>query len=68
MDTTTPESCKGCMLINIHTVCVLPPNFKHNKHIYNCPCQICLVKGICMKFCDSFDQYSKTHAKYIENQ
>jgi len=56
------RECKGC---RINYRCVLEPhciNGLGNKE--ECPCQICLIKGICEKVCTAFLNYSR----YILNK
>jgi len=50
-------NCKGC-LNEIKDICLLRPNYideQGNK--IECPCQTCLIKGICIKECDELHVY-----------
>jgi hypothetical protein len=46
---TSMRYCKGCYR---RKYCF------YIKHKDNCPCAICLVKGICSEMCDEFSNYS----------
>jgi len=50
------EGCRGCSDSN--GSCVLNPYYtnKHGNKI-ECPCQTCLVKGICIKTCGKLQDY-----------
>lgn len=51
--------CKGCELKfeNHMYICSLDSNKYFSKVINDCPCQACLVKGICKNHCMSFIDY-----------
>lgn len=53
------ERCRGCKLKqeDCNCICLLDEN-KYFKDIINkCPCQTCLIKGICESHCESFIYY-----------
>jgi hypothetical protein len=52
------SKCYGCLSLNV------PPNVVHQNVCYfyekrylGCPCQICLIKGVCNFECDLFRQF-----------
>jgi len=49
--------CKGCR--SWEETCFLEPHYidKHGIKI-ECPCKVCLIKGICKQSCDAFKQYT----------
>lgn len=51
--------CKGCKLKNIANNCHCNlDKSKYFKDIINeCPCQTCLIKGMCSQFCPLFLNY-----------
>lgn len=51
------NSCKGCRSYE-EGVCVSQDN-KLRLHS-ECPCQICLVKGICVTSCEDYDNHWET--------
>ena len=54
------QDCKGCKIKEEGT-CDLSSSLKERK----CPCQICLVKGICMNYCKEFNQYANDYYNFI---
>jgi len=53
------SECDGCMVTDYG--CSLPSYFQMNNRTNYCPCQVCLLKGICEDICDSFTQYYDLH-------
>ncbi len=53
MNNTT--SCKGCRIVDINFCKDLIIESK----IKDCPCRICLIKGVCDKSCEEFSQWQK---------
>jgi len=49
------KECKGC---KSEGSCGLNPHFINNQgNKIECPCQICLIKGICVSSCDKVNIY-----------
>ena len=49
------ENCKGC--------CRKPCTY--SEYIEECPCGICLIKGICQRACDDFIDFVAEKQKLI---
>jgi len=54
----TKQGCRGCRGCDSNGSCALNPYYtnKHGNKI-GCPCQICLIKGICIKTCSELQAY-----------
>ncbi len=51
----TERSCKGCIDYNQGCIVIISQRIK-------CPCQTCLIKGICETACKDFESmYQKTN-------
>jgi len=49
--------CKGCR--SWEETCFLKPYYTDKQgNKIECPCKVCLIKGICSKSCDDFKQYT----------
>jgi hypothetical protein len=51
----TEVNCKGCIL---YKVCRI---FQYDRE---CPCSICLVKGICQRDCTEFVKFKGPNSKW----
>jgi len=63
---TNEKECKGCY-IEFH--CNLKAYYiddQDNK--VECPCQICLIKGICRDLCNNFIVYRKNLMEYLHEK
>ena len=52
--------CKGCLNDVVHMAC--------SRDMYDsslCPCQICLIKGICRDICEEYNQFRKEDDKQV---
>ena len=52
------SECKGCKIIHR---CLVKPKYKYKNLTEECPCQTCLIKGICLHTCCIFDEYVKSN-------
>ena len=55
------EKCKGCSVWDKRYNNLLTPKcrFKSKINGISCPCLICLLKMLCVKPCEKFDNYIK---------
>ncbi len=54
------EGCKGCL--NCDDICIC------RFEMYDaslCPCQICLIKGICIEICEEYNKFRKKDDEQI---
>jgi len=57
------KECEGCRTAN---KCVAKPYyFNEQGNKIECPCQICLVKGVCHDSCYDFFEYASGYFKSI---
>ncbi len=56
------STCKGCLLKHKDYTyrCTLDKNEYFKNILDKCPCQVCLIKGVCRTCCLSFIQYIRT--------
>ncbi len=54
------KNCRGC-----HTH--MDPNVSCSvplvREVYNCPCRICLIKGVCEKGCVEYRKFNEKYNK-----
>jgi len=54
------KECKGCLVNELDIVghqCIFQGDY---KYLYlNCPCRVCLVKGICRNQCEEYNQHGE---------
>jgi len=53
-----PHKCKGCRSETNYCK-VFPIHMDKNGIVKKCPCEECLVKGICKESCNLFDIYCR---------
>ncbi len=58
-------NCEGCKIKN-YDLCRIVDSFEVNNIVYKCPCQICLVKGMCNTVCEDFIKYTQAMDIKIE--
>ena len=46
------QECKGCHIYMEHSC-----SFTQAKDVDNCPCKICLIKGVCNIGCEEYKNY-----------
>jgi len=62
---SSASECKGCTIKHLH--CLSSSIFQEGERIYNCPCNICLVKSMCnTSYCDEFHQYSNDYRDHVK--
>jgi len=60
IDDKTYEECRGCLLNEMHPEpkqCFVQKSDQHQ----NCPCNICLVKSMCINLCEEYSDYGRDY-------
>jgi hypothetical protein len=62
------NGCKGCRLRDVMIMtCDMDNEYNVNKEqIVKCPCMICLVKGMCSRYCNDYFVYVGGYFEYIK--
>lgn len=54
-------NCKGCRIANLCKEMIVASKIKE------CPCRICLIKGMCQVSCEDFLRWQKYGLQYNED-
>ena len=59
-----PKICEGCLTYDNCTETLMD----YNKLTKQCPCIICLIKGVCKISCKEFDENKDSYYSYIKER
>ena len=58
------QDCMGCRLLQ--DTCCMHYAYIEKEHTYECPCQVCLIKGICGQYCNPYLEYTGGYFEYLK--
>jgi len=58
------QECMGCRLLQ--DTCCMHYAYIEKEHTYECPCQVCLIKGICGQYCGPYLTYTGGYFEYLK--
>jgi hypothetical protein len=61
------EDCEGCHLKSILSCPIVGSHKLHNSHMQKCPCRVCLIKSMCVEWCESYHYFKIECAKEFLN-
>ena len=54
------SNCKGCLSdVTCNAINKQQRTVHEPFDVDNCPCGVCLIKGICSTMCEDYDKYAK---------